>query len=326
MPGGATVVFVYAQDGQLLGEHDAAGAPIKEYSWLGTAPVAVFTPDAANSANPPLAYFIHTDHLDTPRVVVDSANALRWRWMAEPFGSTAAESSPSGLAPFALNLRFPGQYFDSESGLHYNWHRDYDSSIGRYVQFDPIGLAGGINGFLYAGGIIYQLLIRMEDWRSEASYRLVRCLCHRCMIAVERSAAKYAAFRAIAHRKSVKRSALSSFNSPEDWTTLAPTGRAFADVWHVTATRRSGEAAMDLQTATQLDSELKGIVEHANRALHIGNNCDDSELRVKLQEALGDAIANIDLKVWEVLYRLHPSLRPDDMIPVPNFPDGTDPT
>jgi RHS repeat-associated protein len=120
--------------------------------WLGSTPIAMFTPDPANAANPPLIFYVHADHLDTPRVVVDRSNNLRWRWMAEPFGTTAPENNPSGLGNFTQNLRFPGQYFDQESGLQDNWHRSYDSTLGRYTTFDPIGLAGGINGFAYVNG------------------------------------------------------------------------------------------------------------------------------------------------------------------------------
>ena len=97
-------------------------------------------------------YYLHADHLDTPRVVVDRDNRLRWRWMVEPFGVWTPENNPAGLGAFTLNLRSPGQYFDSERGLHYNYFRDYDSSIGRYVESDPIGLDGGINTYAYVGG------------------------------------------------------------------------------------------------------------------------------------------------------------------------------
>ncbi len=54
------------------------------------------------------------------------------------------------MATVENNLRFAGQYYDSETGLHYNYHRYYDPSIGRYLTADPIGLAGGINLYSYA--------------------------------------------------------------------------------------------------------------------------------------------------------------------------------
>jgi len=148
----STVIFVYDLDGQLLGEYDQAGNAIREYVWLEHTPVAMFMPDPVNPSGAPLVFFIHTDHLDAPRIVVDRNNQVRWRWLAEPFGATAPETNPLGLGVFTQNLRFPGQYADAESGLWYNYFRNYDRSIGRYTQSDPIGLRGGLNTYAYVGG------------------------------------------------------------------------------------------------------------------------------------------------------------------------------
>ena len=119
-------------------------------------PVAMFTPDPAAGANaassPPLVYAIHADHLNTPRVLVDKNNAMRWRWLGEPFGTTAPETSPQGLPSLTFNLRHPGQFYDVESGMFYNLNRDYVPGAGRYTQSDPIGLAGGIDTYGYVGG------------------------------------------------------------------------------------------------------------------------------------------------------------------------------
>lgn len=147
----STVLFAYDQAGQLLGEYDSTGAALREYVWLGSTPVAMFTPGATAEVDPTL-YFIDADHLDTPRVVIDKGNALRWTWLAEPFGNSAPQTDPQGLGAFTQPLRFPGQYADPETGLNYNWHRDYDASTGRYTQSDPIGLNGGVNTYGYVEG------------------------------------------------------------------------------------------------------------------------------------------------------------------------------
>ena len=148
----STRIFVYDLSGQLLGEYDQAGVALKEYVWLGSTPIAVFTADPSNASNPPWVYFIHADHLDTPRLVIDQNGGRRWRWLAEPFGTTAPETNPDNIGAFTLNLRFPGQYADPETGLSYNYFRFYDGAIGRYVQSDPVGFNGGINTYAYVGG------------------------------------------------------------------------------------------------------------------------------------------------------------------------------
>src|SRR5262249_42984954 len=101
----------------------------------------------------PAMYYIHADHIDTPRVVTDQANKVVWRWDgADPFGANLPDEDPDGDGVrFTLNLRFPGQYHDRETGLHYNYYRDYDPSTGRYIESDPIGLSGGLNTYSYVG-------------------------------------------------------------------------------------------------------------------------------------------------------------------------------
>jgi RHS repeat-associated protein len=98
-------------------------------------------------------YYIHVDHLNTPRLVANQQGQPVWRWdQQEPFGVTMPDENPSGLGAFEFPLRFPGQYFDKETNLAYNFHRDYDPGTGRYIQSDPIGLRGGPNTFLYVDG------------------------------------------------------------------------------------------------------------------------------------------------------------------------------
>ena len=141
--------FVYDEAGHLLGEYTGTGALIQETVWLGDIPVATLRPKAGGGVD---VYYVHTDHLNTPRKVTrPSDGVLMWRWDPAPFGDTLPSENPQAAGAFSYNLRMPGQYYDSESGLHYNYFRNFDPGTGRYVQADPIGLRGGINVYAYVG-------------------------------------------------------------------------------------------------------------------------------------------------------------------------------
>ena len=104
-----------------------------------------------NAAPTAQIYYIVADYLNTPRMVEDQNAKVVWRWdQGEPFGDASPDGDPDGdRVVFDFPLRFPGQYFDVETKLEYNYLRNYDQSIGRYAESDPIGLDGGINTYLY---------------------------------------------------------------------------------------------------------------------------------------------------------------------------------
>jgi RHS repeat-associated protein len=124
----------------------------QETVWFGNIPVAVIK--QVSPTDPIQVYMIHTDHLNTPRVIVDSTNTPVWLWRNQnAFGDNSPNEDPDGDSNlFTYNLRFAGQYFDTETGLHYNFFRDYEPATGRYLSSDPIGLAGGLNTYGYVSG------------------------------------------------------------------------------------------------------------------------------------------------------------------------------
>ena len=149
--GSTTRFFFYDEGGRLLGQYDGAGALVEEIVWFEDTPIATLRPSGSNGIE---VFYIHVDHLNSPRRIARPLdNEIVWRWDSDPYGVTAANEDPDGDSQlFTFNLRFPGQYWDAETGLHYNYFRDLDPSTGRYVESDPVGLWGGINTYSYALG------------------------------------------------------------------------------------------------------------------------------------------------------------------------------
>lgn len=144
-------IYHYDLNGKLITETSEAGQPQRDYIWANQTPAAQI--DHSSTANQDSVNYLHTDHLLTPRLATNGGQQVIWRWEGEAFGETEANEDPDGDASLTkVNLRFPGQYFDGESGLHYNYFRTYDPNTGRYVQSDLIGLEGGPNTYTYVAG------------------------------------------------------------------------------------------------------------------------------------------------------------------------------
>jgi RHS repeat-associated protein len=145
----------------------------RSYTNVGAPQTAQDFAAAVNTSSTRI-FFVHPDHLNTPRLVSDATGTAVWRWdQQEPFGVTVPDENPSGLGAFELPLRFPGQYADKETSVYYNYFRDYDPAIGKYVQSDPIGLGGGINTYAY---VLSKPTMRTDFlglW-SQADWDLVR--------------------------------------------------------------------------------------------------------------------------------------------------------
>jgi RHS repeat-associated protein len=144
--GGTQTAYVYDKDGHLIAEHNAAtGTVSREYVWLDDMPVAL----ADISAGVATIGYIHTGQIDEPLEVTNQTQAVAWNAAADPFG--AATVAPG--ATTALDMRLPGQSFQLEAGsLSQNHWRDYDPSLGRYAEADPLGIDAGANVYGYVDG------------------------------------------------------------------------------------------------------------------------------------------------------------------------------
>lgn len=141
IPSSQTIHVVHDADGNRMAEYDydpvsQTSTLLREYIWLDGLPIAVVENDTL--------YYIRTDHIGRPVFATDDTGAKVWEASYLPFGGVHVSTGANG------ELRFPGQWFQSESGLHQNWMRDYDPTTARYLQADPLGLVDGPSVYGYA--------------------------------------------------------------------------------------------------------------------------------------------------------------------------------
>ena len=131
--------YIWDND-QLIGEYQHG-----EYTWYINLPNQ-FHPVALIKQGE--VYHYHLDQLNTPRFVTNKNAEVVWQNHADVYGYEEPEASIKNS--FTQPIRFQGQYFDEESGLHYNRYRYYSPKQQRFINQDPIGLVGGINHYQYA--------------------------------------------------------------------------------------------------------------------------------------------------------------------------------
>ena len=133
--GSYPILYTYDQNGNLLEEADGHGLLV-DYIYLNGRPGAEITGGKL--------YYLHADRLGTPQLATDSSQNVVWSTTYQPFGTT-----PIPIGSITQNLRLPGQYADGETGFSYSQFRDYEPGLGRFLEDDPIGLAGGFNTYAY---------------------------------------------------------------------------------------------------------------------------------------------------------------------------------
>lgn len=148
---GVSSYYLYNNEG-LIAEYNQQGQALNRYGYRpagtwGTDPVFIETVSALNPDTKRYFYY-HNDQLGTPYKVTDNTGFVVWQTQFDSFGNALLANNNQ----ITNNLRFPGQYFDAETGLHYNWRRFYDPELGRYITADPIDLAGGANLYTYVDG------------------------------------------------------------------------------------------------------------------------------------------------------------------------------
>ncbi|EEF93624.1 RHS repeat-associated core domain protein, partial [Catenibacterium mitsuokai DSM 15897] len=143
--------YAYGQFGQVLGAYGpTAGA--QEIIWIDDVPVGL----VSYEAGPASLLYIESDHLKTPRAIIDPVrDRAIWSWSlrGEAFGNSSANEDPdSDGIRFGFDLRLPGQIYDGLTGLHYNYYRNYDPAVGRYLESDPVGISAGPATYAYVEG------------------------------------------------------------------------------------------------------------------------------------------------------------------------------